>query len=161
MDDVSKQGRIIASMDAYVDVTLKDVVDIAKEVAVDAEIEESAYVQGRQAESQAQIYEIDLEHVDKVLSMQDDEIEPSELQEVLEVVTTAKIITEVITAASATITAVDTPIPVAIITATALTLTTTPSAARRRKGVVIRAPEETATPSIIRHSEAKSKHKEK
>nr|GEY18708.1 reverse transcriptase domain-containing protein [Tanacetum cinerariifolium] len=40
MDDVSKQGRIIADIDAEVDVTLKDVADIAKEVAVDAEIED-------------------------------------------------------------------------------------------------------------------------
>nr|GEX69363.1 copia protein [Tanacetum cinerariifolium] len=37
-----------ACMDADVDVTLKDVFDIAKEVDVDAEIEESADVQGRQ-----------------------------------------------------------------------------------------------------------------
>nr|GFB80326.1 hypothetical protein [Tanacetum cinerariifolium] len=79
MDDVSKQGGIIANMDADEDVTLKDVADIAKEVVVDAEIEESADVQGRQTESQAQIYQIDLEHADKVLSMQDDEIEPAEL----------------------------------------------------------------------------------
>nr|GFA18003.1 hypothetical protein [Tanacetum cinerariifolium] len=80
MDDVSKQGGIIANMHADEDVTLKDVADIAKEVVVvDAEIEESADVQGRQTESQAQIYQIDLEHADKVLSMQDDEIEPTEL----------------------------------------------------------------------------------
>nr|GFD46652.1 hypothetical protein [Tanacetum cinerariifolium] len=59
MDDVSKQRRIIASMDVDVDVTLKDVADIAKEVVVDAKIEESTYVQGRQVESQAQIYQID------------------------------------------------------------------------------------------------------
>nr|GEV88955.1 hypothetical protein [Tanacetum cinerariifolium] len=39
IDDVSKQARIIADMDANVDVTLKD---IAKNVVVDAEIEESA-----------------------------------------------------------------------------------------------------------------------
>nr|GFB18550.1 hypothetical protein [Tanacetum cinerariifolium] len=81
MDDVSKQGMIIADMDADVDVTLKD---IAKDVAVDAEIEERVDVQGRQAESQAQIYQIDLEHADKVLSMQDDEVEPAVLQEVVE-----------------------------------------------------------------------------
>nr|GEV29789.1 putative ribonuclease H-like domain-containing protein [Tanacetum cinerariifolium] len=45
MDDVSKQGEIIANMDADEDVTLKDVVAIAKEVAVEkvAEIEENAY----------------------------------------------------------------------------------------------------------------------
>nr|GEZ20669.1 hypothetical protein [Tanacetum cinerariifolium] len=42
MDDVSKQGRILANMDKDEDVTLKDVADIAKEVVVDAEIEENA-----------------------------------------------------------------------------------------------------------------------
>nr|GEV78650.1 putative ribonuclease H-like domain-containing protein [Tanacetum cinerariifolium] len=102
MDDVSKQGRIITDMDADVDVTLKDVTDIAKEVAIDAKIEE-------------------------------------------------------INAASATITAA-TP---QLTTVAALTLTTAPSAARRRKGVVIRDPEETTTPSTIIHSEAKSKDKGK
>nr|GFD07609.1 hypothetical protein [Tanacetum cinerariifolium] len=91
-------------------------------------IEESADVQGRQAESQAQIYQIDLEHADKVLNMQDEEIEPAELQEVAEVVTTAKLMTEVVTAASATITAA---VPT-LTTAAAPTLTTAPSAARRR-----------------------------
>nr|GFC08064.1 hypothetical protein [Tanacetum cinerariifolium] len=85
--------------------------------------------------------------------MQNDDIEPVELQEVVEVVTTAKLITEVGTAASATITAA-TP---QLTTATAPTLTTAPSAARRRKEVVIRDPEETATPSIIIHTEPKSK----
>nr|GFD47482.1 hypothetical protein [Tanacetum cinerariifolium] len=55
----------------------RDVADIAKEVAIDAEIKESADVQGMQAESQAQIYQIDLEHADKVLSMQGDELEPA------------------------------------------------------------------------------------
>nr|GEW35951.1 hypothetical protein [Tanacetum cinerariifolium] len=74
---------------------------------------------------------------------------PSKLQEVVEVVTTAKLITEVVTAASATI------------TVAAPTLTTAPSATRKRKGVVIRDPQETATPSTIIHSKAKSKHKDK
>nr|GEV41320.1 hypothetical protein [Tanacetum cinerariifolium] len=46
------------------------------------------------------------------------------------------------------------------VTTAAPTLTTAPSAARRRKGVVIRDPQETATPSTIIHSEAKSKDKE-
>nr|GEW95180.1 hypothetical protein [Tanacetum cinerariifolium] len=89
----------------------------------------------------------------KVLSMQDDELEPAELKEVVEVVTTAKM-TEVVTAAAATITAAITLINTA-------TLTTAPSAARRRKGVVIRDPKETATPSIIMHSKPKSKDKGK
>nr|GEX09888.1 xylulose kinase-1 [Tanacetum cinerariifolium] len=121
MDDVSKQGRIIADMDANVDVTLKD-------VAVDAETEENA---------------------------DDDEVEPVELQEVVEVVTTAKLITEVVTATNTIITAST----LQLTTTAAPTLTTAPSAARRRKGVVIRDPEETDTPSIIIHSEAKSKDK--
>nr|GEV31873.1 reverse transcriptase domain-containing protein [Tanacetum cinerariifolium] len=126
-DDVADEGRIIASTDADEDVTLKDVADIAKEVAVDAEIEESA---------------------------DDDEVEPTKLQEVVEVVTTTKLITEVVTVASATIIAATTPL-------TAAAITTAPSAARRRKGVVIRDHEETATPSIVIHSEAKSKDKGK
>nr|GEV17071.1 hypothetical protein [Tanacetum cinerariifolium] len=97
---------IIVNIDANEDVTLKDVAGAAKDVAdveKDAEIEEIADVQGRQ---------------------------PTELKEVVEVVTTAKLRTEVVTAASDTITAATTLITVAI-------LTTAPSAARRRKGVVI------------------------
>nr|GEU59678.1 hypothetical protein [Tanacetum cinerariifolium] len=43
----------------------------------------------------------------------------------------------------------------------AATITAAPSAARRIKGIVIRDPEETSTPSIIIHSEPKSKDKEK
>nr|GEU48467.1 hypothetical protein [Tanacetum cinerariifolium] len=120
----------------------------------DKVIEKDADVQGRPEESQAQIYKIDLEHDDKVLSMKDDELEPAELKEVVEVVTTAKFTTEVVTAAAATITAATTLITAAIIS-------TAPSAARRRKGVVIRDLEETTTPSIIIHSKPKSKDKGK
>nr|GEZ90634.1 hypothetical protein [Tanacetum cinerariifolium] len=104
--------------------------DISKDVVVDAEIEENA---------------------------DDDDIEPTELHEVVEVVTTAKLITEVLTAASAIITAVSPQLTIAAIP----TLTTAHSAAIRRKGVVIRDPKETATPSTIIHSEAKSKDKGK
>nr|GEV81548.1 hypothetical protein [Tanacetum cinerariifolium] len=142
MDDVSKQGEIIANMDADEDITLKKVATIAK----DAEDKKDADVQGRQAESQAQIYQINLKHADKVLSMQDDKSEPTELKEVVEVVTTAKLMTEVVTA-TATIIAVVAP-----------KITTV---ARRRKEVVIRDPEETATPSTIIHTEPKSKDKGK
>nr|GFB95340.1 hypothetical protein [Tanacetum cinerariifolium] len=60
--------------------------------------------------------------------------------------------TKVVTAA-ATITVVA--------TAASITLTTAPSAARRRKGVVIRDTEEIGTPSTIIHSEPKSKDKGK
>nr|GEV69606.1 retrovirus-related Pol polyprotein from transposon TNT 1-94 [Tanacetum cinerariifolium] len=120
----TSQGRIIASMDTDEDVTLKDVADIAKEVAVELRLK------------------------------RDDEIEPVKLQEVVEVVNTAKLMTKVVTAASAPITAATTQIPTA-------TITTAPSAARRRKGVVTRDLEETATSSIIIHSGSKSKDKGK
>nr|GEW64779.1 hypothetical protein [Tanacetum cinerariifolium] len=134
MDDVSKQGEITANMDIDEDVTLKDVAAVAKEVDVEktAEIKENA----------------------DVLSMQDDELEPADLKEVVEVVITAKLMTEVVTAASVTITAATTLI-------TAARLTAASNAARRRKRVVLRDPKETATPSIIIHFEPKSKDKGK
>nr|GEW18299.1 hypothetical protein [Tanacetum cinerariifolium] len=93
--------------------------------------------------------EVDAEKDDKVvtkdvLSMLDDVEEPGELQKVIKVVTTAKLMTEVVSAATTTITAA-----------------AAPKAARRRKGVVIRDPEETAAPSIIIHTEPKSKDKGK
>nr|GEU53970.1 hypothetical protein [Tanacetum cinerariifolium] len=72
----------------------------------------------------------------------DDKEEPAKLKEVIKVVTTAKLMSEVVTVAATTITA-------------------TPSVARRRKGIVIRDPEETATPSVIVHFEPKSKDKGK
>nr|GEU41239.1 uncharacterized mitochondrial protein AtMg00810-like [Tanacetum cinerariifolium] len=137
IDDVSKQGGIIANIDAHEDVVLED----AKDVAVEkyADVEDNADIQGRKARSQAEIYKIDLEHGKKVLSMQEEESEPAKLQEVVDVVTTAKIITEVVTAgsdtiiaASTTITAANVPIPAATIDV-APTLTADPN--RRRKGV--------------------------
>nr|GEX44657.1 putative ribonuclease H-like domain-containing protein [Tanacetum cinerariifolium] len=131
MDDLSKQGRIITVMDVDQDITLKDVAAVAKDVQ-DAEIKESLNVQGSQAESQAQIYQNDLEHADKL-------------------------ITKLVTAASATINVAASQLT----TADAPTLTTAPSAARKRKGVVIRDPEETTTPLTIIHSKAKSKDKRK
>nr|GFD27868.1 hypothetical protein [Tanacetum cinerariifolium] len=76
------------------DVTLEEVgVEKKVEVEKNAEIEKNADVQGSPEESQAKVYHIDLEHADKVLSMQDDVKEPAELQEV---VTTAKLMTAVV-----------------------------------------------------------------
>nr|GEV12411.1 hypothetical protein [Tanacetum cinerariifolium] len=49
--------------------------DVANDVADDVD-------DGMQEECQAQVYHIDLEHANKVLSMQDDEPEPAELKEV-------------------------------------------------------------------------------
>nr|GEY81806.1 hypothetical protein [Tanacetum cinerariifolium] len=66
--DASKYGEI-AKLYADEDVTLEEVV---------AEVTKDADVQGRLEESQAQVYHLDLEHAQKVLSMQDDEAEPAE-----------------------------------------------------------------------------------
>nr|GEV24054.1 hypothetical protein [Tanacetum cinerariifolium] len=107
---------IIADIDADKDVTLEEV-----------KVEKNADVQGRLEESQAKVYHIDLEHVDKLL--------------------------KVVNAATTTIT---TAAPI-----TAATITVAPTAARRRKWVVIRDPEETATLSTIIHTEPKSKDKGK
>nr|GFB26518.1 hypothetical protein [Tanacetum cinerariifolium] len=71
-----KEGRIIADIDKDVEINLE--------------------------EAQAKPYRMDLEHLEKVLSMQDvDDEEPAEVEEVLEVVTSAKLITEVVITAGA------------------------------------------------------------
>nr|GEV04381.1 hypothetical protein [Tanacetum cinerariifolium] len=125
------------------------------------EVGDEEQAESVQAEETKEDEDVILEDTKDVVVEKTAEIEekPTEVQEVVEVVTTAKLITEVVTAASATITSVDTPIPTAIITAAASKLTTASSASRRRKGVVIKDPEETSTPSIIIHTEPKSKDK--
>nr|GEX66016.1 hypothetical protein [Tanacetum cinerariifolium] len=128
-EDDANEGEI-AALDANEDVTLK---------TVDAD------VQGRLSESQAKVYNLDLEHAEKVLSMQDtDEAKPTEVEEVTEVVTAAKLMTEVVITAATTITAAQVP---------------KANAPRRRKGVIIQDPEETATALVIVQSEVKSKDK--
>nr|GEY51339.1 hypothetical protein [Tanacetum cinerariifolium] len=75
-----KQGRIIIDIDEDVEINLE--------------------------EAQAKPYRIDLEHQEKVLSMQDaDDKDHAEVEEVLEVVKAAKLMTEVVTTAGATTTA--------------------------------------------------------
>nr|GEY42575.1 ribonuclease H-like domain-containing protein [Tanacetum cinerariifolium] len=92
-EDASKQGEIIANIDADEDAILKDVATVEKT----AEIEKNA---------------------------DDDELKPAELKEVVEVVTSAKLMTKVVTATAATLTAATTLIIAA------------PNDARRRKGVI-------------------------
>nr|GEV26844.1 hypothetical protein [Tanacetum cinerariifolium] len=156
----TSQGGIIKNIEAYEDIVLEDAKDVAADAkdGQDVDVQVNADIQGRTSESQAEIYKIDLDHANKVLSMQEEESEPAELQEVVDIVTTTKIITEVVTTASTTITTADVPVHAARIVA-APTLTTAPS--RRTKGVVIRDPKEsTTTTSTIIYSEAKSKDKE-
>nr|GEX86793.1 ribonuclease H-like domain-containing protein [Tanacetum cinerariifolium] len=75
-----------------------------------------------------------------------DETEPAKVEEVLEVVTVAKLMTKVVTTAALITTA--TQVPKA-------------SALRRRTGVIIQDPEETAAALVIVHSKVKSKDKGK
>nr|GEU88750.1 hypothetical protein [Tanacetum cinerariifolium] len=102
----------------------------------------------------------------KVEEAKEDETEPAEVQEVVDVVTTAKLITEVVTAASETVTAASAIIPTAEPQVPAATLTAAlakvaAASSRRRKGVVIRDPKEESTTSIIIPAETKSKDKGK
>nr|GEV90964.1 hypothetical protein [Tanacetum cinerariifolium] len=125
------RGEIV-ELDANEDVTLE---------TVDAD------VQGRLKESQLKVYHLDLEHADKVLNMQEiDEAEPAEVKKVIKVVTAAKLMTEVVTTATTTIT---------------VALVPKASAPKRRKGVIIQDPKETATASVIMQAEVKSKDKGK
>nr|GEU40797.1 putative ribonuclease H-like domain-containing protein [Tanacetum cinerariifolium] len=111
-----KQGRMITYMDEDVEVNLE--------------------------ETQAKAYNIDLQHSEKVLSMQDiDKEEPAKVKEVLEVVTAAKLIIEVVTTAEPT---------------TIATQVTKASAPKRRRCVIIQDPRETAA-SIIMHIELEAK----
>nr|GEZ31020.1 xylulose kinase-1 [Tanacetum cinerariifolium] len=85
MEDVSNQGRVFDRDE-----------DDVKETKEVREYTADTQVEGRQAD----IYHIDMDHAAKVLSMQEDE---SEVQEAVEVVTTAKLITEVVAAVSETV----------------------------------------------------------
>nr|GEV13211.1 hypothetical protein [Tanacetum cinerariifolium] len=100
MEDTSNQGRMIDDLDK------DDVVDLMDDKGEEKKEEKvkDDQVKGMQAE----IYKIDMDHASKVLSMQEDD--PAEVQEVVDVVTTAKLITEVVTAASETVTAASTTI---------------------------------------------------
>nr|GEX13235.1 hypothetical protein [Tanacetum cinerariifolium] len=128
------KGRIIAEMDQDADVVLeeaKEVADYAK-ADQDANVDESVDIQGRKVESQAEIYKIDLDHANKVLSMQEEESELAEVQEVVDVVTTAKLITKVVTAASTTISAAEVPVSAAT-TDAAPKLTAAPSKGQKEE----------------------------
>nr|GEU58637.1 ribonuclease H-like domain-containing protein [Tanacetum cinerariifolium] len=136
MEDVSNQGRIIDEMDTDEGIEILD-----EQVAeVQRRQTEKAEVQGRQTEKQAEIYKLDLDHPSKVLSMQKDD---SEVQKAVEVVTTAKLMTEVVTAATSQVSAASATIPAAA-------LTVGDVHTRRRKRIIIRDPEEelsTETPA--------------
>nr|GEW76748.1 putative ribonuclease H-like domain-containing protein [Tanacetum cinerariifolium] len=98
----SKQRRKIADIDADVDINLE--------------------------KAQAEAYKLDLDHQEKVLSMMDvNKEEPADVEEVMEVVKAAKLMTEVVITARATKVSVP----------------------RKRRGVIIQDPEETTTTATV------------
>nr|GEX99607.1 hypothetical protein [Tanacetum cinerariifolium] len=117
-------------------------------------------VEGRQAD----IYQIDMDHAAEVLSMQEDELK---IHKAVEVVTTAKLITEVIAAISEivssvavvpTVTVVVTSVVVPTVTATPVKVAVLST--RRRIRVVIRDPEEESSAKNLTETKFKDKGKD-
>nr|GEW77512.1 hypothetical protein [Tanacetum cinerariifolium] len=132
MEDVFNQGRMIDNMDKDEEIELvKDDADIAES--------EGRHAAAEQAEKQAEIYHIDLDHSSKVLSMQEDN---SDVQEVVEVMTTAKLIIDVVTATASQVSAASATISVAKPSIPAAAPTVVAAYTRRREGVIIRDLEE-------------------
>nr|GFB58917.1 hypothetical protein [Tanacetum cinerariifolium] len=157
MEDASNQGRMIDDLDKDDVVSLMDDKEEEKNKE-EAKVADDDQVHGRQAE----IYKIDLDHASKVLSMQEDE--PAEVHEVVDVVTTAKLFTKVVTASSETFTATSTTNSAAEPQVPAATITAAPvrvdvASTRRRKGVVIRDPEEESSTVIPDDTKSKDKGK--
>nr|GEU56309.1 hypothetical protein [Tanacetum cinerariifolium] len=139
MDDESNKGRMIAEMNQDDAVVLEDDKKEDREVA---------------------------DAVKDVEEAKEDETKPAEVQEVVDVVTTAKLITKVVTPASETVTAASAIITTAEAQVPADTLTAAPARvvaalSRRRKGVVTRDPKEESTTSTVIPVETKSKDKGK
>nr|GEZ34302.1 hypothetical protein [Tanacetum cinerariifolium] len=130
VDDESNQGRMIDKIDKDDVVVLMDEKEEDKKVE-EAKVNKSAQVQGRQAESQAKIYKIYMDHASKVL----------------------------ITAASVIISAAEPQVPITTITVASAKVAAALS--KRRKGVVIMDPEEESTTSSIISTKTKSKDKGK
>nr|GFB93778.1 hypothetical protein [Tanacetum cinerariifolium] len=102
------KGRMIAEMDQGDDVVLKDDKEEDKEV---------------------------VDVVKDVEEAKENETEPTKVQKVVDVVTTAKLITEVVIATSAIVTATEAQVPAATLTVAPARIAAAPS--RRRKGVDI------------------------
>nr|GEU61030.1 hypothetical protein [Tanacetum cinerariifolium] len=129
------KGRMIVELDRDEEVELigdKEKSKEVKDIVGDAQVKRR---QGRQAKKQAKIYQIDLDHPLKVLSMQEDD---SEVQEAVTIIPTAK------------------PI---VLAATPIVIPVTAAYSRRRKRVIIRDPKEESTP--VKSDETKSKDKGK
>nr|GEY85069.1 hypothetical protein [Tanacetum cinerariifolium] len=119
---------------------------------------DDAQIKGRQAD----IYYIDMDHATKVLSMQEDE---PEIQEAVEVVTTAKLIIEVVAAVSEIVSAaavVQADVPAALtetVNAAAAPVKVVVPFTRRRRGVVIKDPKEESSAKTPTETKSKDKGK--
>nr|GFB60182.1 hypothetical protein [Tanacetum cinerariifolium] len=109
MEDVFNQGRMIDDMDKDEGIEL------------------------------AEIYNLDLDHSSKVLSMPKDD---SEVQEVVEVMITAKLIIDVVTTAASQVSATSVTIFAAKPSIPAAAPTVVAAYTRRKKGVIIKDPQE-------------------
>nr|GEW91467.1 hypothetical protein [Tanacetum cinerariifolium] len=134
MEDIFNQGRMMNEDEGFELVKDADIVD----------------TEGRQADKQAKIYNIDLDHSSKVLSMQEDD---SKVQDVVEVVTTGKLITDVVTAAASQVSTAIATIPTASasipaakpkeelsLKTSAETPTETPKVKDKGKGIMVETP---------------------
>nr|GEX29048.1 hypothetical protein [Tanacetum cinerariifolium] len=136
LERVNKE-RMIVELDRDEGVELIGEKEKTKEVT---NIVNNAQVEGRQAEKQAEIYQIDLDHPSKVLSMQEDD---SEVQEEVNV--------QIILAVEPNILAV---------TITAAPVKVAATSTRRRRRVVIRDPEEELSAKTSDETKSKDKGKE-
>nr|GEW36784.1 putative reverse transcriptase domain-containing protein [Tanacetum cinerariifolium] len=132
MEDVFNQGRMIDNLDK------DEGIELVADQIKDADIPKT---EGRhaaeQAEKQAEIYNLDLDHPLKVLSMQEDDLE---VQEVVKVVNTAKLITDVFTAASQVSAASATISAAKPKESSSKTPTETPGLKDKGKGILIESP---------------------
>nr|GEU50593.1 hypothetical protein [Tanacetum cinerariifolium] len=146
MKDVSNQGRMIDELDRDEGDVLMSKKEEKKAEEV-KDITSDAQVEG----SQADIYQIDMDHAAKVLSMQKDK---PVVQEAVEVVTTAKLITKVVVGVSETVS-----VAAIVPTVTAAPVKVVVPSTKRRRGVVIRDPEEESSAKTLTKTKSKDKGK--
>nr|GEV98569.1 putative reverse transcriptase domain-containing protein [Tanacetum cinerariifolium] len=125
VENVFNQGRMIVDMDQ----------DEGIEMLIDQEKDDE--VERRHADKQTEIYNIDLDHSSKVLSIQEDD---TEVQEAVEIVTTTKLMTEVVTATATQVVAARVVISDPEEELPFDTLAKTPKVKDKGKGILIEAP---------------------
>nr|GEV15705.1 hypothetical protein [Tanacetum cinerariifolium] len=145
----TNKGRMIDELDKDEGAELMNEKDETKEVK---DITGDAQVEGRQAE----IYQINMDHVAKVLNMQEDE---PEVHEVVEVVKTAKLIIEVVAVVSETVSVVD------VVQAVVPAATVTPAPVKskdKEKGIMVEEPKPIKKKQQVEMDEAYARklHKE-